>query len=310
MTSVVTLATPSMNTKIVFSLRLLSLFGPPSSPSPPQPSPASQRKFIHNFFFFHEICTCALSSRSGSPNVRFVHAWTPTWMGDCSCSANHTILISPARPWPPLSPERNRPHAAAAAADDDSSRMRLARREATRSDRRTPALRSGAFAAVAVFLLGMLVSFAAPGAAQEPPANGMKVFSRSQNGSCKAFEVSRKSHRMPIQSVRIKQSFDVVDAACSVSVAHGSVENLKIVLSSYNSNSFEGLGRETRRIVLKDFDKRSEVGGQNMTRAVFADEGEDLVMGEEQVRPPPGGWTRGSPSTTAASVDSSPPLLL
>ena len=228
-----------------------------------------------------------------------------------ACSANHTNLISPARPWPPLSPERNRPHAAAAAADDDdSSRMRLARREATRSDRRTPALRSGAFAAVAVFLLGMLVSFAAPGAAQEPPANGVKVFSRSQNGSCKAFEVSRKSHRMPIQSVRIKQSFDVVDAACSVSIAHGSVENLKIVLSSYNSNSFEGLGRETRRIVLKDFDKRSEVGGQNMTRAVFADEGEDLVMGEEQVRPPPGGWTRGSPSTTAASVDSSPPLLL
>ena len=185
--------------------------------------------------------------------------------------------------------------------------MRLRRREATRRDRRTPALRSGPFA---VFLLGMLVSFATPGAAQEPPANGVKVFSRSQNGSCKAFEVSRKSHRMPIQSVRIKQSFDVVDAACSVSIAHGSVENLKIVLSSYNSNSFEGLGRETRRIVLKDFDKRSEVGGQNMTRAVFADEGEDLVMGEEQVRPPPGGWTRGSSSTTAASVDSSPPVLL
>ena len=88
----VTLAT-SMNTKIVFSLfaprcdvpRLLSLFGPPSSLSAPS-SPASQRKFNLNFFFFHEICSCALSSRSGSPNVRFVHAWTPTWMIWVVCS--------------------------------------------------------------------------------------------------------------------------------------------------------------------------------------------------------------------------------
>ncbi|QDZ21059.1 hypothetical protein HOP50_05g35840 [Chloropicon primus] len=126
------------------------------------------------------------------------------------------------------------------------------------------------------------------------------VAGKSSGGSCHRYHVPQKSHRIPIASMRIKQGFNVVDMACVVSVTHRNVENLRMTLSSYTPNSFDGLGQETRTIVLKDFQEEEESAGagggvsHNFTDAVFADFGDQLKIGEQEA-PYTGVWMPTTP---------------